>query len=237
MLNENQMNHGQEIHRQLLEPGRHASALLEPTDALLDRAAASVGLAIEPHAAIVGVLGTPSRNHRPDRVSPQPLVNARGALGLVPGHRLGTLTTPDLDPVHDRFELRALVDLPRRDVDREGDSVTFSNQVELAPESAAPSPVKRVSTMSSLPSPSTPSASRESQCSKSAPQPFSSTPTAAPRGPQHQRAVRRLTDRRAWVIELKTPSRARHNPGLVPACRPMGHTEFPLATTLESTHF
>jgi hypothetical protein len=131
------MNHRQEIDGQLLEPGRDAAALFEPAIALLDRAALTVGLAIEPYSAIVRVLVDAPRDDGPDRVASQPPANPLGAVALVSGHRCGTLTTTDAHSIHDRFELRAVVDLPRRDVGGEGNSVTFSNQVDFAPESAA----------------------------------------------------------------------------------------------------
>ena len=131
------MNHRQEVDGQLFEAGGHAPALLEPAIALLDGAASPVGSAIESDPAISRMLVAAPRDDRPDRVPPKPLADARRAVALVPSQRLGALSTPDPHPVHDRFELRALVDLPGRDVGREGYSVTFSNQVDLAPEFAA----------------------------------------------------------------------------------------------------
>lgn len=131
------MNHRQKVDRQLLESGRYPAAFLEPTVALLDRAAAPVRLPIEAHAPVIGVLVATPRDDRADRVPPQPPANAFGAVALVPGDRLRASASPDPDPVHDRFEFRALVDLARRGVDGEGDSVTFSNQADLARESAA----------------------------------------------------------------------------------------------------
>ena len=92
------MNHRQEVDGQLLEAGGHAPALLEPAVALFDGAASPVGLAIEPHAAIGGVLVAASRNDGPDRVPSQPLADAWGAVALVPGQRLGTLTASDPGP-------------------------------------------------------------------------------------------------------------------------------------------
>src|SRR5260221_5690020 len=131
------MNHRQEVDGQLFESRRDPAAFFEPAMALLDGAASPVGFAIEADPSIVRVLVAASGDDRSDRVPAQPLANARRAVTLVPGHRVGALTASDPNPVHDRFELRAVVDLSRRDVGREGDSVTFSNQVDLAPESAA----------------------------------------------------------------------------------------------------
>ena len=131
------MNHREEIHGQLLEASGDPATLLEPAVALFDGAAAAVGLAVEANPSVVWMLVAASRDHCPDGVSAQPLPDARRAVAFVPGERLGALAATDVNAVHDRFELRALVDLAGRDVRREGYSVTFSNQVELAPESAA----------------------------------------------------------------------------------------------------
>src|SRR5574341_380400 len=118
------MNHRQEVDGELLEAGCDPAALLDPAHTLLDRMAPAIDLAIEPHSAIVGILVAAPRDHGPDRMAPQPLANAHRTVGLVPGQGLGATAPPDLHPVHDRFELRALVDLAGRDMDRERDSVT-----------------------------------------------------------------------------------------------------------------
>ena len=144
-MNDRRLNHGEEVHGILLETSGHATALLEPADALLDDAAHAIGRLVEAHAAVVRALVRATRDDRPDRMVAQPLTDARVTVALVSGHRSGPGAWPsqrlgDADPVQDRFELRRLVDLPGRDVDREGKAVAVSDQVELAPESAARAP-------------------------------------------------------------------------------------------------
>ena len=131
------MNHREEVHGQLLESCAQATALLEPADALLDCAPAPVEPAVEPVPAVVRVLVFPSWDHGFDGVSSQPVPDRGEAVALVTRDCLGAGASTDSDAVHDFFELRALVDLTRRDVDREGKAVAVSDQVELAPESAA----------------------------------------------------------------------------------------------------
>ncbi len=65
----------------------------------------------------------------------QPGTDARVAVALVARHGFGTRPRraerlTDVHSAHDFFELRAFVDLPGRDLDGEGESVTVSNQVE-----------------------------------------------------------------------------------------------------------
>lgn len=127
------MNHRREVHRQLLESGGDPPALLEPAVALLDRAALAAGLAIEADPAIARVLVAAPEDHGPDRVAAQPLADARGAAALVAGERFRAPAAADVDAVHDRFEIRALVDLAGRDVGGEGGSVTLSNRWILLP--------------------------------------------------------------------------------------------------------
>jgi hypothetical protein len=131
------MDHRQEVDSELLESGRDTTAFLEPAVALLDCTAAAIGAPVKADASVVRVLVFASRDDRADRMSTQPTADTVGAVALVAREGHGTAASTDVDPVHDRFELRALVDLARGDVDREGYSVTFSNQVDLAPESAA----------------------------------------------------------------------------------------------------
>jgi len=127
------MNHRREVHRQPLESGGDPPALLQPAVALLDRAALAAGLAIEADPAIARVLVAAPEDHGPDRVAAQPLADARGAAALVAGERFRAPAAADVDAVHDRFEIRALVDLAGRDVGGEGCSVTLSNRWILLP--------------------------------------------------------------------------------------------------------
>ncbi len=136
------MNHRDEVHGEFLEAGAQAAAFLEPTDALLDGAAAPVELLVEAVAPVVGMLVATPRDHDTDRVLMEPGADAPIAVTFVSGDRRGPCTRrsnglADANPAHDFFELRAFVDLSGRDVDGEGKSVTFSNQVEVAAESAA----------------------------------------------------------------------------------------------------
>jgi len=136
------MNHGDEVHRQLLEARAQAAALLEPADALLDGATPTIELGVEAVPAVVGVLVATSRDDDADRMAVKPGADAWVAVALVARHAVRTRPRrseglEDANPIHDLFELGALVDLPGRDVDREGESVTVSHQVELAAESAA----------------------------------------------------------------------------------------------------
>src|ERR1041385_7133424 len=131
------MNHREEVHGQFLETCAQATALLEPADALLDHAPTAVKLAVEPVPAVVRVLVFPAWNHRFDGVSSQPVTDPCEAVALVTCERPGACASADPDAVHDFLELRALVDLARGDVDREGKAVAVSDQVDFAPESAA----------------------------------------------------------------------------------------------------
>src|SRR5205814_748592 len=92
---------------------------------------------IEAIPAVIGMLIAAARDHGLDRVATQPVTDRLIAVALVSRERLRTLPAPDPDPIHHRFELRALVDLARRDVDGEGKAAAVSDQVELAAESAA----------------------------------------------------------------------------------------------------
>src|SRR5437867_1777456 len=136
------MNHRDEVHSQLLEAGGQTSAFLEPTNALLDGAAAPVELPVEDVAPIVRVLIGASRDDHTNRVATQPSANPGVTVPFVPGDglRTGARRTDglgDANSIQDLFELRAVVDLARRDMRGEGESVTVSNQVDLAAESAA----------------------------------------------------------------------------------------------------
>src|SRR6267143_1205798 len=136
------MNHRDEVHGQLLEAGAQAAALLKPADALLDGAALPIELLVEAVPPVVRMLVTAPRDHAADRMLMEPGADAPIAVAFVSGHRRRPCTRrsdglTDANPAHDFFELRTFVDLSGRDVDGEGKSVTFSNQVELAAESAA----------------------------------------------------------------------------------------------------
>src|SRR5437867_7648260 len=130
------MNHRDEVHGQLLEPGAQATALLEPAHNLFDQAPAPVELTIEAMPPVLGMLIPAARDHRLDRMIPQPVTDRLEAVALVSRHRLRAHAAPDPDPVHHRCELRALVDLACRDWDGEGKPAAVSDQVEFAPESA-----------------------------------------------------------------------------------------------------
>ena len=119
------------------EPGAETAALFEPADELLHHAAPSVQPAIEAMPPVTGVLVPAAGNHGLDRVPAQPVANPLEAVTLVAGERSRSGAATDADPTHDFLELCAFVDLPRRDMRREGKAVAVSDQVELAPESAA----------------------------------------------------------------------------------------------------
>ena len=141
-FNESDMNHRDEVHGQPLESCAQATAFLEPADALLDGAALTIELLVEAVPPVVGVLVAAPRNDDADRMAVKPGADARVAVALVARQALWprpwrTEGLADAHPVQDFFELRALVDLPGRDVDREGESVTVSNRVEFAAESTA----------------------------------------------------------------------------------------------------
>lgn len=136
------MDHREEVHSQLLESCRQAAALLEPTDALLDAAASPIQLLVEAMPSIVLMLVDASWDDTADRMTTQPLPDAREAVAFVASEARRSSASSsrgsaDAHAVHDRFEPLGLVDLPRRDVRGEGESATVSNQVELAAESAA----------------------------------------------------------------------------------------------------
>lgn len=131
------MNHRDEVYCQLLESSIQTAALLEPADALLDDTTTPVELAIEALPSVVGMLVFAPRDHGLDRMPAQPIPDRGEAVALVAREGFGSGAPTNPHPIHDFFELRALVDLSRRDVDGEGKAVAVSDQVELAPESAA----------------------------------------------------------------------------------------------------
>src|SRR5437899_993773 len=136
------MNHRDEVHGQLLEARAQSSALLEPAHALFNGAASPIERLVEAVPAVLGVLVAATRNDHANRMAMEPRADAGVAVALVARQTRGSRSRwphrlPDANPIHDFFELRALVDLSGRDVDRERESVTVSNQVELAAESAA----------------------------------------------------------------------------------------------------
>src|SRR5712692_3641996 len=111
------MNHRDEVHGQLFEARAQAAALLEPPHALLDGTTASVELRVEPVPAVVRILVAAPRDDDADRMAMQPRADARVAVALVARDALRprarrSRELADANPVHDRFELRALVDLP-----------------------------------------------------------------------------------------------------------------------------
>ena len=82
------------------------------------------------------------RDDRINTVSPQPATDVRIAVSFVPGQcrraRPGTTRhLPDTHRVHHRLEAARFVHLPCADLDRQRDGATVSNQVQLAPVSAA----------------------------------------------------------------------------------------------------
>jgi len=89
-------------------------------------------------ALLVASLG----NDRFDGVATQPLPDAVETVCFVPGDTFGatagsTHRLRDAHRVHQRLEPRRFVRLPRRDFDGKRQASAVSNQVELAPESAA----------------------------------------------------------------------------------------------------
>ena len=162
------MNHREEVHGELVEAGRQSAALLEPAHALLDGAALPLESLVEAVSAVLGVLVAAAREDDADRVLLQPLADPEVAVTVVAGQALGTGSRrsgwlADAYPVHDLFELSALVDLPGRDMRREGESVTVSNQVELAAGSAARATQCVVSGLLAAPFSPAPAATREAR--------------------------------------------------------------------------
>src|SRR5437762_4604415 len=162
------MNHREEVDGQLLEPGRDTPALLEPAGALFDGATAAVGAAIELMSAIVGPLVLAARDDHSNGMAMQPVPDATVAIALVARHRGRALPRrparlSDRHAVHDRVDLRRLVDLARRDVRGEGNAATVSDQVELAPESAARATQRVVGGFSGAPFFPAPAAAREAR--------------------------------------------------------------------------
>src|SRR3954466_15678626 len=137
-----------EVHCQLLKPRADAAEFLQPADALLGDAPATVRHAVEPDRRVVaGQFVVLVRNHRLDLLTGQPVPHTLDAVALVAGELPGLAATPaPLPPASDqerdrlpddRFRPRRFVDLSRGDFDGEGSARTVSDHVELRSNPAA----------------------------------------------------------------------------------------------------
>ena len=137
-----------EVHGQLLEPRADTAELLQPADALLGNATASVRHAVETRRRIVaGVFVFLVRNHRLDLLPGQPVAHALHAVALVAGELPGLATTfaplasaadQERDGLSDdRFGPCRFMDLPRSDFNGKRSARTVSDHVELRSKPAA----------------------------------------------------------------------------------------------------
>lgn len=141
LFNDGQLQHGQEVDSQFLESCRDSPAFFEPTDAAFHDASTTVVILVKRHAVVADLVFL-ARDHHPDLVLPQPVADPLATVALVTGERTGPCTGAphrlwNSNRVHHRLEPLRFVALTGTDLDRERQSRTVSNQVELAPESAA----------------------------------------------------------------------------------------------------
>jgi len=139
-----------EVNGQLLKSRSDAAELLEPADAMLGNASASVSEAIKPHRRIVtGFFVFLVRDDRSDLLPAEPVTDAFHAVGLVAGELAGLVTTLSFlasasnqrrdGLADDRLSVRRFVDFAGRDFDGKWSARTVSDNVELRskPASAA----------------------------------------------------------------------------------------------------
>ena len=134
-----QPDHRLEVLRQLLEPRRQPSALLQPPDATLHHVATAVRRLVEPPDPPLIRLG---RDHRDDPSSPVVPADLPRTVALVTGHPSRPGPRP-ADPTgythttHHRLELGGLVPLSGGHRHRHRQALAVADQVDLRAEPAA----------------------------------------------------------------------------------------------------
>ena len=111
------------------------------TYAAFHDASTTVVIPVKRHAVVADLVFL-ARDHHPNLVLPQPVADPSATVALVTGKRIWPCTGMtrrlwNANRVHHRLEPFRFVALTGTDLDRERQSRTVSNQVELAPESAA----------------------------------------------------------------------------------------------------
>lgn len=134
LLDECELQHGQEVVCGFLKSCGDSAAVFEPADAALNGVSAMVGQSVEGFIRN-GTRQTTTRNHGDNVACVQPVADSRKIVSFVCRQTLGTSTSTSEGRAGvsclDHVQGLGFVSLPRCYLDGEGNSMAVTDQVEL----------------------------------------------------------------------------------------------------------